>query len=29
MRCALELYEAMELGLEVGGGHLNAPYSKQ
>ena len=25
--CALELYEAMELGLEVGGGHLVAPYS--
>jgi hypothetical protein len=29
MHCALELYEAVELGLEVGGGHLEAPYSKQ
>jgi hypothetical protein len=29
MRCALELYEAVELGLEVGDGHLDAPYSKQ
>src|SRR5262249_23720592 len=29
MRCALELYEAVKLGLEVGGGHLDAPYSKQ
>jgi len=28
MRCALELYEVVELGLEVGGGHLDAPYLK-
>src|SRR5262245_8631700 len=26
MRCALELYWAVELGLEVGGEHLDAPY---
>jgi hypothetical protein len=29
MRCALEFYEFVESGLEVGGGHLDAPYSKQ
>jgi hypothetical protein len=29
MRCALEFYEVMELGLEVSDGHLHAPYSKQ
>ena len=26
MRCTLELDEAVQLGLEVGDGHLNAPY---
>jgi hypothetical protein len=29
MRSALELYEVMELGLEVGGGHLDAPCSNR
>jgi hypothetical protein len=29
MRRALKLYEAVQLGLEVGGGHLDAPYSRQ
>jgi hypothetical protein len=28
LRCALEPYEAVELGLEVVSGHFDAPYSK-
>jgi hypothetical protein len=29
LRRALELYEVVKLGLVVGGGHLDAPYSNQ
>jgi hypothetical protein len=29
MRCALEFYEVVDLGFEVGDCHFDAPYSKQ